>query len=54
MHARAKIALRIQQGGSMQGKSREVEETSPAVWFFILLVIGIFVLYCLSMMRPYC
>jgi hypothetical protein len=38
----------------MKAKSREIEETSSAVWFLMFLVIGIFVLYCLSMMRPYC
>jgi hypothetical protein len=38
----------------MPVKSRQVEESNSGVWFFILLIVAIFVLYCLSMQRPYC
>lgn len=38
----------------MPGKSRPTEESSSGVWFFLLLIVAIFVLYCLSMQRPYC
>lgn len=38
----------------MSGKSRQVEESNSGVWFFLLLIVAIFVLYCLSMTRPYC
>lgn len=38
----------------MSGKSRQAEESNSGVFFFIVLIAAIFVLYCLSMMRPYC
>lgn len=38
----------------MPGKSRQAEESNSGVLFFLLLIVAIFVLYCMSMMRPYC
>lgn len=38
----------------MQGKSRQAEESNSGIFFFLLLIVAIFVLYCLSMTRPYC
>ncbi len=35
-------------------KSRPADESNSGVWFFILLIVAIFVLYCLAMQRPYC
>ncbi len=38
----------------MSGKSRQADESNSGVWFFLLLIVAIFVLYCLAMQRPYC
>ncbi len=38
----------------MSGKPRQTEESNSGVMFVLLLIVAIFVLYCMSMMRPYC